>query len=59
MYVATVIRDKKTRRLHVRLGKKPQKDGNVELVDILNGDDLKELKDRAELFVLDLEAKKA
>lgn len=59
MYVATVIRDKKTGRLHVRLGKDPQKEGEVELVDILNGDDLKELKDRAERLVLDLEAKKA
>lgn len=59
MYVATVVRDKKNGRLHVRLGKAAQNGGDVEVVDVLNGSDLKELKDRAEKFVLELEARRA
>ncbi len=54
MYVATIVRDKRDGRVHVRIGKAPQNGGNVEVVDILNGTDLKELKDRAERFVEEL-----
>lgn len=55
MYVATVVRDKKDGRIHVRLGKTPQNGGNVEVIDVLNGTDLKELKDRAERYAKGLE----
>ncbi|MEY4745201.1 MAG: hypothetical protein RL272_1146 [Candidatus Parcubacteria bacterium] len=55
MYVATIVRDKKDGRIHVRLGKTAQDGGNVEVVDVLNGAELKELKDRAERFVQELE----
>lgn len=55
MHVATIVRDGKTGRLHVRLGKKAQDGGDVTIVDVLNGTDLKELKDRAERFVKELE----
>lgn len=55
MYVATIVRDKRDGRIHVRLGKSTQDGGNVEVVDVLNGTELKELKERAERFVKDLE----
>ncbi len=54
MYVATIVRDKKDGRIHVRIGKKPQEGGNVEIVDVLNGADLKELKERAERYAREL-----
>lgn len=54
MIVATIVRDKKDGRIHVRIGKKPQDGGNVEVIDVLNGTDLKELKDRAERYVKNL-----
>jgi hypothetical protein len=57
MYVATIVRDKKSRQLFVRLGKSTQDGGNVELVDTLNGSDLKELKDRAERLLGELTQK--
>jgi hypothetical protein len=57
MYVATIVRDKKSRQLFVRLGKSTQEGGNVELVDTLNGNDLKELKDRAERLITELSQK--
>lgn len=59
MYVASIVRDKKSGKLFVRLGKSTQDGGNVELIDTLNGTDLKELKDRAERFVNELNAKEA
>ncbi|HTK04111.1 MAG TPA: hypothetical protein VL500_00860 [Candidatus Eisenbacteria bacterium] len=55
MHVATIVRDKKSGRLHVRFGKKAQDGGDITIVDVLNGMDLKELKDRAERFVKELE----
>lgn len=59
MYVATIVRDKKSRLLFIRLGKSTQDGGNVELVDSLNGTDLKELKDRAERLLAELTRKEA
>jgi hypothetical protein len=58
MYVATIVRDKRSGRIHVRFGKAAQDGGNVEVIDLLNGTDLKELKDRAEKFMLELEARR-
>lgn len=55
MHVATIIRDNKTGRIHVRIGKAAQSDGDVTVIDVLNGADLRELKSRAERFVTDLE----
>jgi hypothetical protein len=54
MYVATVIKEKKNGHYHVRIGKKPQVGGDVDVIDVLNGADLKELKDRAERLVSEL-----
>lgn len=53
MHVATIVRDK-TGRIHVRLGTKAQNGGDVTVVDVLNGTDLKELKERVERFVREL-----
>jgi len=55
MHVATIVRDKKSGRLHVRFGNKAQDGGEITIIDVLNGMDLKELKDRAERFVKELE----
>ena len=41
----------------MRLGEQAQEGGDVTIVDVLNGKDLKELKDRAERFVKELEEK--
>lgn len=59
MYVASIVRDKRSGEVFIRLGKSTQDGGNVELIDTLNGTDLKELKDRAERFVSELGAKEA
>ena len=53
MHVATIVRDK-TGRLYVRFGKQAQDGGDVKVIDVLNGTDLKELKERAERFVKEL-----
>ncbi|HTM68373.1 MAG TPA: hypothetical protein VL426_03670 [Candidatus Binatia bacterium] len=57
MHVATIVRDKAGRH-HVRFGEKAQDGGDVTVIDVLNGTDLKELKDRAERFVKELEERK-
>ena len=56
MHVATIVRDKAGRH-HVRLGKKAQAGGEVEVIETLNGSDIKELKRRAERFIQELEEK--
>lgn len=54
MHVATIVRDKAGRH-HVRLGRKAQDGGDVEVIETLNGSDIKELARRAERFVKELE----
>ena len=54
MYVATIVRDKKTGRIYVRIGDKPQTGGNVEIIDVLNGADQEELSRRAKNYVENL-----
>ncbi len=53
MHVATIVKDKKG-RYHVRLGDAPKTEGDVTVVDILNGDDREELVRRARHYVRDL-----
>ena len=55
MHIATIVKDKKSGQLHVRFGRQAQDGGDVTIVDVLNGTDLKELKDRVERFVKDIE----
>lgn len=53
MHVATIVKDKKG-RFHVRLGTAPRTEGEVTVVDILNGDDREELVRRSRLYVKQL-----
>jgi hypothetical protein len=53
MYVATIVKDREG-RFRVRIGTAPMTDGDVTVVDILNGDDREELVRRARHYVKDL-----
>lgn len=47
-YTATIVRSKKDGVIHIRVSSKgPQTGGDVELIEILQGEDEEELKERA------------
>lgn len=51
MLVATIVRDKNNGRIYIRIGDAPQPNGNVKVVEVLQGTDRTELKKLAERFV--------
>lgn len=58
MYVATIVRDKRG-HFHIRVGTAAQPEGEVSVIEILNGDDPDKLRELAARLIQDLKGRDA